>query len=182
MITDNELMLKIISGDTDKIGLLYERYNKMLLGYFFKLTRNQELSEDLVNDVFLKILYSKNKYRGDGIFRVWMFRIARNIFIDNYNKNQKIVLNEKIIASENSEAAIDNSHQLYEIKEDKALLLKALLKLKRKEREVIVLSKLEELKYREIAEILNCSEEVVKVRTFRALKNLKGLLEKMQIQ
>lgn len=176
MITDKELMLKIINGDIDKIGLLYERYNKILFGYFFKMSRNKELSEDLVNDVFLKILHFKNKYRGDGIFRVWMFRIARSIFIDNYRKSKKIVLMEKVFISESLEPSINDSHQLYEIEENKMLLHKALLRLKKKEREVIVLAKLDELKYKEIAEILNCSEEAAKTRTFRALNNLKRLL------
>lgn len=181
MITDNELMLEINNGDIDKIGLLYERYNKMLLGYFYKLTRNRELSEDLVNDVFLKILYSGNRYRGNGIFRVWMFRIARNIFIDNYNRSKRIVPKENVLIPGNQEATTDDLHQAYELAEDKMLLHKALLKLKAKEREVIILSKLEELKYREIAKILNCTEEAVKVRTCRALKNLKCVLEKMLI-
>lgn len=173
-------MLKIINGDIDKIGLLYERYNKMLFGYFFKLTRNQVLSEDLVNDVFLKILHSKNKYRGDGIFKVWMFRIARSIFIDSYNRSKRQVEKESFLGNKMNEETTEDSHQLLERKENKQLIHRALLELNKKEREVIILSKLDELKYKEVAEILNCSEEAVKVRTFRALKNLKNTLRKMQ--
>ena len=177
MNTDNEIMLKIISGDIDKIGLLYEKYNKLLFGYFFKLTRSHELSEDLVNDVFLKMLHAKDNYRGDGIFRVWMFRIAHTIFIDNYNKNKKWIPKE-IFA--NKQENIEDPETMHEEKENKELVHKALLKLKKKEREVIVLSKLDGLKYKEVAEILRCSEEAVKVRTFRALKNLKEVLLRIQ--
>ncbi len=170
-------MLQIASGDTDKIGLLYEKYNKLLFGYFFKLTRNQQLCEDLVNDVFLKILYSKSNYRGDGIFSVWMFRIAHTIFVDNYHKSKRLILKETYVPVH--EEFYDTEIQ-YEKKENKELIHKALLRLKKKEREIIVLSKLDGLKYREIAEILQCSEEAVKVRTFRALQNLKHVLRKMQ--
>jgi RNA polymerase sigma-70 factor (ECF subfamily) len=170
-------MQQIINGDTDKVGLLYEKYNNLLFGYFFKLTKNLELSEDLVNDVFLKILHSKKKYRGDGIFRVWMFRIAHSIFIDNYHKSKKMILKEVIKTT--YERAEDTELE-YDRREDSQLIHKALLKLKKKEREVIVLSKLDGLKYKEVAEILQCTEEAVKVRTFRALKNLKVVLEKIQ--
>jgi RNA polymerase sigma-70 factor (ECF subfamily) len=180
VISDNELMLKIIKGDIDQVGVLYERYNRMLFGYFFKLTRNQELCEDLVNDVFLKILHSRNKYRGDGIFKVWMFRIARSIFIDNYNRNKRQMVKESIYKNSVNDEAEEDSHLLLERKENKELVHEALLKLSRKEREVIILSKLDELKYKEVAEILGCSEEAAKVRTFRALKNLKITLLKMQ--
>jgi len=173
-------MLKITGGDTDQIGLLYERYHKMLFGYFFKLTRNQEMSEDLVNDVFLKILHSKSQYRGDGIFRVWMFRIAHSMFVDAYKKNKRLVVKENVLMSENEGGEAEDSHQLIERKENKKLIHQALLRLNKKEREVIILSKLDELKYKEVAEILNCSEEAAKVRTFRALKNLKNVLQKMQ--
>ncbi|QGY43733.1 sigma-70 family RNA polymerase sigma factor [Maribellus comscasis] len=170
-------MLKIISGDTDKIGLLYEKYSNLLFGYFFKLTRNRELSEDLVNDVFLKILYSKDSYRGDGIFTVWMFRIAHSIFVDNYNKSKR--LNTKEIFS-NTTGTIVDPEISHEKEENRKLIHRALLKLKKKEREVIVLSKLNELKYKEVAEILHCTEEAAKTRTFRALKNLKIVLQKIQ--
>ncbi len=170
-------MLKIISGDTDKIGILYEKYSGLLLGYFFKLTRSRELSEDLVNDVFLKILYSKNNYRGDGIFRVWMFRIAHSIFIDNYNKRKRLDTKEIFT---NTSADIENPEILHEKEENRQLVHKALMKLKKKEREIIVLSKLDGLKYKEVAEILRCTEEAAKIRTFRALKNLKHQLRKIQ--
>jgi RNA polymerase sigma factor (sigma-70 family) len=180
VVTDNELMLKIINGDTDKIGMLYERYNKMLFGYFFKLTKNQELSEDLVNDVFLKILKSTDKYRGDGIFRVWMFRIAHNVFIDNYHKTKRVIIEEQIFAREKQTDTMEDSHLILERSENKLLVHQALLKLKKKEHEVLVLCKLDGLKYREVAGILNCSEEAVKVRTFRAMQNLKNILQKMQ--
>jgi len=180
VITDNELMLKIISGDIDKIGVLYERYNKMLFGYFFKLSRNQVLSEDMVNDVFLKILHAKNKYRGDGIFKVWMFKIARSIFIDNYNRNKRQIVKENIYGNSINGKTAEDSHLLLEQKDNKQLVHQALRRLNKKEQEVIILSKLDELKYKEVAEILNCTEEAAKVRTFRALKNLKKVLQKMQ--
>ena len=131
----------------------------------------------MVNDVFLKILVSKNNYRGDGIFRVWMFRIAHTTFVDNYNKNKKLKPQEIFT---NSPENAEDPEILHEEKENRQLIHKALLKLKKKEREVIVLSKLDGLKYREVAEILQCTEEAAKLRTFRALKNLKNVLCKIQ--
>jgi RNA polymerase sigma factor (sigma-70 family) len=180
VISDNELMLKVSQGDIDKIGLLYERYNKILYAYFFKLIRMQAISEDLVNDTFFKIIKYRANYRGVGKFRIWMFKIAHSVFVDNYKKNKPFVyINEyqenMINYSQNNDLSIT-----YEKEEKKQILHNALLKLKRKEREILILSNFDNLKYKEIAEIMNCTEGAVKVRIFRAIQNLKIIYLKNQ--
>lgn len=179
-ISDNELMFQVFKGETDKIGLLYERYNKMLFAYFFKLTGMKAISEDLVNETFLKILKSRTGYRGDGLFRAWMFKVARSVFSDNYKKMKNLVL------TNGCEEAIfykhhDNDASIeYERIEKHRLLHKALLMLSHKERELLVLSNFDELKYNEIAKMMNCSEGAVKVRIFRAVQKLKVIYERIQ--
>lgn len=173
-------MFKVCEGEIDKIGILYERYKKILFGYFFKLTGMQAISEDLVNDTFIKIIKYRVKYRGDGMFRIWMFKVARSVFSDNYKKMKNLVLTdgyEEIALNQNQKT--DTSEE-YNNKEKQHLLHKALLKLSGKERELLILSNFDGLRYKEIAEMMNCSEGAIKVRVYRAIQNLKTIYQKIQ--
>ena len=88
-ISDNALILQLKDGQTDKLGLLFERYNKGLYGFFYRLTSDSDASEDLVQNVFIKILKYKHTYHGDGKFSTWMFHMARNMFADHYKKMKR---------------------------------------------------------------------------------------------
>lgn len=87
-LTNNALMLKVKAGDLDKLGLLYERHKKRLFGFFYNMNSNASLSEDLVQNVFVRMLKYKHTFTGDGSFTAWMFRTARNVNYDYYKKNK----------------------------------------------------------------------------------------------
>jgi len=87
-LDDNMLMLKVKEGDLDKLGLLFERYKKPLFGFFYGMTRDSELSEDLIQNVFFRILKYRYLFRGEGDFKTWMFHIARNVSHDHFKKNR----------------------------------------------------------------------------------------------
>ena len=82
-------MLKVKAGQLDQLGLLFERYNRPLYGFFFKLTCDQEVSEDLVQNVFVRIIKYRHTYKGDGKFSTWMYHMARNLFADHYRKEKR---------------------------------------------------------------------------------------------
>ena len=84
-------MLKVKNGDTHKLGLLYERYKKRLFGFFYQMNKDASLSEDLVQNVFVKILKYKHTYTEESKFVVWLFQIARNTSYDNFKKNKKAI-------------------------------------------------------------------------------------------
>ena len=123
--------------------------------------------------MFVRILKYKHRYRGDGEFKNWIFHIARNVNVDHYRK-KRIKHTEKIEdwQDEIADNSINQSQQMMQ-KEELNKLRRALQKLEPEKREVIIMSKLEGLKYKEIAQILGCSEGAVKVKVFRALKALK---------
>lgn len=178
MITDNELIIRVKSGETDKLGLLYERHKEAVFAYFFKLTGGDlQLSEDLVHTVFLRILKYSRSYRGDGKFVLWLFTIARNVGLDHHRKKKH---HEAI---DHFEHQLSNDENLVDeiIKtEQHHLLSKALSSLKMEEREVLILGKLKELSYTEVGEIINCKENYVKVKIHRALKSLKMAYLKLE--
>ena len=65
-LEDNALMIKVKDGDLEKLGLLFERYKKPLFGFFYGMNRDADLCEDLVQNVFMRILKYRYLFRGEG--------------------------------------------------------------------------------------------------------------------
>ena len=172
-------MLKVKDGDLDKLGLLFERYKKPLFGFYYHMNKNSELSEDLVQNVFYRIMKYRYLFRGEGDFRTWMFHIARNVNHDHFRKNK---LNAKDSLEDWQERLGSNENRSTEIQQDEEmqLLSMAMDRLPEEKREILVLSKFQEKKYKEIGEILGCSEGAVKVKVFRALQELKEMYQKLE--
>ena len=172
-------MLKVKEGQLDALGLLFERYKKILFGFFYNMNLNQELSEDLVQTVFERVLRYRTGFKGDGEFKVWMFHIARNVNIDNYRKSSRF-RNEDIENHKEISDGIRSVEDTMGRGEELEMLNAALDRLDQEKKEVITLSKIEGLKYKEIGKVLHCSEGAVKVKVFRAMQSLKSEFLKIQ--
>lgn len=180
--SDNALMMKVRDGDLDKLGLLFERYNHRLFGFFYRLTHRRDISEDLVQGVFERILKYRESYKDDGAFSTWIFQIARNLHIDYYRKHSKTDTKENI-SDWDSLVADDSDVNLKSEDERNRLLLKqALDQLDEEKKQTLILSRYEGFKYREIAEIMDCTESVVKVRVFRGINELKVIVSDLKKQ
>lgn len=172
--TDHSLIAKVQSGQVDAMGLLYERYKKVLYSFFFQMTRDSAWSEDLVQVVFYKMLKYNKQYNGTGSFKSWMFTIARNVLTDGFRKkNKKATLN--IGTSENSIVEGKEADHAVITQEKQELLTSALNRLDDETKELIIMVKLNEMKYREVAEILKMNESTIKVKVFRGIKQLQSL-------
>jgi RNA polymerase sigma factor (sigma-70 family) len=172
-------MVKVRDGDVDKLGLLFERYKRSLYGFFYGMNRNQEVSEDLVQNTFFRILKYKHLFRGEGDFRTWMFHIARNVSHDHYRKD-KIKGKDPI---EDWQERLPNhestSAQMDHVEEHQMLAI-AMERLPADKREILLLSKYQEKKYKEIGDIIGCTEGAVKVKVFRALQELKVIYQHLE--
>ncbi len=168
--TDNELMLEVRDGDLAKLGTLFERHHKKLYNFFLRLTGKVVVSEDLVQEVFFRILKYKHTYRGESQFTVWMFKIARNARVDHFQKTKKMEPTDVEEAIESSDL---NPDQEIVSKQDQQILHAALNKLSDEEREVLLLSRFSGIKYKEIANIFDCLEGTIKARVHRAIKKLR---------
>jgi RNA polymerase sigma-70 factor (ECF subfamily) len=173
-------MLQVKEGQLDKLGLLFERHNKNLYGFFYRLTLDQAQSEDLVQNVFLRILKYKHSYHGDGKFSTWMYHMARNLFADHYKKNKKMGFKESPEMTDKYFSNEKNAETDRIRTEEMDLLQQALNQLSPEKRELLVLSKLQEMRYSDIADVLGINENAVKVRIFRALKDLKAEYLKLE--
>ena len=179
-LTDNALMLKVKSGDLDKLGLLYERHKRRVFGFFFNMNGNASLSEDLVQNVFIRMLKYRHTFTGKGSFIAWMFKTARNVNYDNYkkyskerNQNDLASIAHKLQDADDLSSTMDKSDNI-------AQLNKAMQKLPREKRDILVLSKYKEIKFSEIGEILGCTEGAAKVKAHRALKDLRTIFLQME--
>jgi RNA polymerase sigma factor (sigma-70 family) len=185
-LSDNALMVKVKDGDLDKLGLLFERYKRPLYGFFYGLNREPELSEDLVQNTFLRIMKYRHLFRGEsagrtdgGDFRAWMFHIARNVNYDHHRKN-KVKASEDLEHWQHRIGHDENQSSEIQQREEQTMLLQALDRLPADKREILLLSKFEEKKYSEIGIVLGCSEGAVKVKVFRALQELKVIYKQLE--
>lgn len=172
-------MLQVKAGEVQKLGLLYERHKKALFGFYYKMTRSCQLSEDLVQIVFIKILKSKHTFVGDGKFITWMFHIARNALHDHFRKNKHAHLH--VVEDQANElVSDDNLEQQHEADDNIEKLFAAIDLLSVEKKELLVMSRFENLKYKEIGVILGCSEGAVKMKIRRTLIELKDLYLKIE--
>jgi RNA polymerase sigma-70 factor (ECF subfamily) len=175
--TDNELMLRVRDGDVVKLGILFERYNVKLYNFLVRLTNRPDVSEDLVQDVFLRIMRYGHSFRGEAPFTVWMYQLARNAATDHFRKwRRETPLPESAAETPDKDPLPADS---LEQKERAELIKKALALLPVEKREVLILSRYQDLKYEEIGEIFGCPVGTVKAKVHRALKELKREYQKL---
>lgn len=167
---DHQLMLAVREGDLDKLGLLFEQHHNHLFNFFLRQTRNRQESEDLVQDVFFRILKYRHTYRAEGKFTTWMFSIAHNAKIDYYRKQK-----HQGAEVEPMDQIMDdgrNPEETVEQENDATFIQKALAKLSDDKREVLLLSRFQDMRYEDIAKVMGCKVGTIKARVHRALKDL----------
>ena len=173
-------MLKVKNGDIDKMGLLYQRYNRQLYRFLFNMTRQKELSEDMVQNIFLRMLKYPDGFMGFGEFKMWMYHIARNTVYDHFRKVRRTPAHTDLTIYEDRIDGEQNADALMEKAQELKMLETAMGKLSDENRELLILCRFQELKYHEIARILNTTEGAVKVRVHRALNQLKSNYMKIE--
>lgn len=169
--TDHELMAAVARGNLASMSEIYERRHRALFRFFFRLTGRQTVAEDLTHEVFLRMIRYRHTYQaGDG-FEAWMYRIARNAFADQAKKYRLETPAEdsqfEVVASNRPSAFEDMAKQ-----QDLALLYRALRELPEEKRELIVMSRFQGLTHEQIGQIVGCETGAVKVRVFRAMKEV----------
>ena len=175
--SDNNIMFQVRDGDIDQLRHLFHRYNARLFNYFVNMTNNRPASEDLTQEVFLRILRFRHTFKGNGSFVSWMFRIARNVGMDYFRKNK----NTDPLDDVQHELVSDDANPLEEsTKTQEVRMLRAALKqVSVHHREVLIMSRFEHMKIKKIAKILNCPENTVKVRIHRAIKELGAVYQEL---
>ena len=175
-VTDEEIMLAIAAGKLELMTILFERYHVRMYNFFNKMVHNKMVSEDLTQDVFIKVIKYRTSYN-QGNFAAWIYTIARNIFSNHYQKTKK----ERAIIIDDDKLESDKETVSESKQEELDHLQKALLKLSNYDRELIVMHRFQEIKYEQIAQIIGSTENAVKVKVHRAIKKLKEIYFQKEI-
>ena len=172
---DHLVMLAVRDGDVERISVLFDRHHRKLFNFFLRLTANRALSEDLVQEVFFRMLKYRQTFQPATNFTAWMYQIARNAHLDQARKHRLEIVPDEAAGWEDTAVADPDPHEQLAHAQDIGLLRRALAKLPLEKREVLVLSRFQNLKYGEMAEILNCEIGAVKVRVYRAIRELSQI-------
>jgi RNA polymerase sigma factor (sigma-70 family) len=176
-VTDELLMRAVRAGDCGQLGALFERYHAALFDFLCRTTGDRSAGEDLVQDVFVRILKYRHTYRDDSCFETWLFRIARNARADFFRRRAA----GRTVDLEHAEPAADAPDPVLGLQRtaDTARLQRALMRLPEDKRELLVLARYRNLRYEQIAQLLEIEVGAVKVRVHRALKQLRDVFEQL---
>ncbi|MES2789659.1 MAG: sigma-70 family RNA polymerase sigma factor [Planctomycetota bacterium] len=102
-LTDDQLMVQLQTGESRAFDMLVERYQGQLLGFFFRNTRDRQLSEDLTQETFLRLHNQSWDFLPVGKFRGWLYRLARNLLIDNVRRQSHDALIKAVTGKQEDE-------------------------------------------------------------------------------
>lgn len=172
-LSDNEIMESVRDGRIEKLAILFERHHVSIYNFFLRLTGSSNISEDLVQEVFLRVLKYRRSYQSRSKFRVWLYQVARNAHIDYLRKKKDAFpLEEQFYDIQSEERAPEDS---FVHSQEADRINQALARLPLKKREVLILSRYQDMKYREIADLFGCRIGTVKTYVHRALKDLSKI-------
>jgi RNA polymerase sigma-70 factor (ECF subfamily) len=170
-MTDEMIMEAVKNGDLQQASLLFERYNKRIYNFLARMTMDRDLAEDLTQNVFLRMIKYRNSYRQGLRFQSWIYQVARNIFSDHYqahkNKFSDFVDVEKV--SDNIPDAGENES----LEEQEKLLERSMSLLNDEQRELLVLTRFQHMKYEEVAVLMDTTVANIKVKVHRAIAKLR---------
>ena len=177
-MTDEKIMEAVKSGDLQQVSLLFERYNRRIYNFLARMTIDRPLAEDLTQNVFLRIIKYRSSYREGAKFQSWIYQIARNVFSDHYqtikNSYSAFVDVEKI------RDHIPDSEDR-EIQNEKEILLeRSMARLTEEQRELLVLTRFQQMKYEEVAALMDTTVANIKVKVHRAIIRLREFYFEME--
>lgn len=181
-LSDEELAKKVQSGEDNYFGVLMERYQAKIFRYGRKFLSNEENIEDVVQDVFIKTYENIKSFDTAQRFSPWIYRIAHNTYINALKKHSRGPVYMFDFDTLISHTVIDNPiEKEQEQKEMKKIVDRGLSELEPKYREIVVLYYLEDLSYREIADVLQIPIGTVGIRIMRAKEMLREIYKKLDI-
>ncbi len=177
----DKLISDLKRGDPKALESLFSIYKDKVFNTSLGYLQNTQDAEEITQDVFIEIFNSAGKFKGDSALSTWIYRITVNKCLDQikYLKRKKRFASVvSIFKPDSGELGIDTPDFIHpgieiELKERSQILFKALSKLPDNQKSAFILSNIEQLSYKEISEVLNCSISSVESLIYRAHQNLK---------
>ncbi len=182
---DAELMLRVKDGDGTSFAVLLEKHRASVIHFLYRMVQDGPVSEELAQEVFLRVYRSRETYEPTAKFTTWLFRIATHLAL-NWLRDEK---NER--AQERLDETVDDApvrevpdrapsvehRMVHQVKVDE--VRRAVAALPDKQRAAVLMHKYQEMEYSQIAKVLSCSESAVKSLLFRAYETLRVRLSHM---
>ncbi len=184
---DTQLVERCLSGQDAAWEDLVKLHTRRVFGICYRFTNSDAEAQDLTQDVFMRVFKNLKSFRsGEGLFVVWLTRLTRNLLIDHYRRSRMERATESIEDQtktlEETTAMLARTDGMVVGREASELLQAGLQKLSPELRETVILRDLEELEYREIAQVLNVPEGTVKSRLNRGRAELARVLRRHKVR
>lgn len=187
-MTDEALVELYAYGNNSAFDVLLNRYEKSIHSYIFYIVRNHDLTEDIFQETFLKVIMTikQGRYTDNGKFKAWIMRIAHNLIIDNFRQER----NENTISNDEAEIDLLNDMKLCEsniedemLQEQIYLDIKKLVKhLPDNQREVLEMRYYHDMSFKEIADVTGVSINTALGRMRYAILNMRRMAEEHHIE
>jgi RNA polymerase sigma-70 factor (ECF subfamily) len=182
-ISDESLMLQYQQGEQAAFEALYKRHKDMLYRYFLKNCSDRQQSEELYQEVWIKLINSAARYTPKAKFKTYLFTIAHNTLVDFYRKakpSQVIEFDEAELTDEisNDSGSLALPEDEFTFKQKAKLFMQTLDELPADQKEAAILHFEKEMSVQEIAEITNVKPETAKSRLRYAKNKLKAAILK----
>jgi RNA polymerase sigma-70 factor (ECF subfamily) len=180
MNIDKSIIARCKKNDKNAFAELFKLYQNYLFKLCYSYVQNEQLTLDLMQEIYIKIYNNINKYDEKYPFHPWLRRVAVNTCINEKRKKTPNVIaldsGKEEFALENQLAASDDTHKEIEKQELAAIIKEHINRLPEKQRMVVILRYYEDLSYEEIAELLKLPMGTVKTDLYRAKNALKNKL------
>lgn len=186
LVSDQELIKDYLSGNEESLRLLINRHQTQVFSSIMLLVKDKYLAEDIYQDTYIKVIKNlkKGKYTEKGKFLPWVLRIARNLVIDHFRKNQKmptVTDSEGYDVMANLPFEADNMEDKMISEQSSEYIKRIIQELPDEQREVLILRHYAELSFKQIAEITDVSINTALGRMRYALNNLRKIIERKKV-
>ncbi len=180
---DGTLITAALGGDHSAFGILVERYQERLFRLLSRFARDRMETEDLAQEVFIKVFRKLHTFQRDSSLYTWMYRIAVNTARDHLSRGKRhslhLVEDSEVFDSGQRDPGYAGAAEPLLEEELQRVTREVLDGLSEKYRTILILREYEDLSYTAIAEVLGCSLGTVESRLFRARKHFKEAMERM---
>lgn len=174
-ISEEDLISRCRSGDSDAYSILMKGYKEKLYGYLFRYSYNKFIADDMMQEVLIKTWKGLKRYDEKKRFASWLFTIAHNVAVDKSRRKNHFNPIEDIESFQDTRS--NDPHEKLVEKETQELLERAVMKLPDKQKEVFLLRKNGEMTFKEIAELMDESINTVLGHMHYAVKKLRTAIE-----
>jgi len=182
LISDRDLVRLYQQGQQAAITEIIHRYKQKIFSSIFFLVRDRELSEDIFQDTFIKIITSvrEGRYNEQGKFLPWALRIAHNLVIDHFRKEKNMPMKrdtDEYSVFDTMSCSLPNAHESILMDEKTAMVRQLLEKIPFEQREVVIMRHYGGFSFKEISEILGININTALGRMHYALLKMRELLK-----